>query len=97
MLIEVHDANELQTALSLNPEVIGINNRNLKTFETRIETTLDLLEQIPEEVLVVTESGFHESAQVRRMRTQGVGAFLVGEALMRADDPGAALGELFGG
>ena len=97
VLIEVHDANELQTALSLNPEAIGVNNRNLKTFETRIETTLDLLGQIPQDVLVVTESGFHEPAQVGRMLAEGVGAFLVGEALMRADDPGAALVELFGG
>lgn len=96
VLVEVHDANELQAALSLNPEVIGINNRNLNTFETRIETTLDLLGQIPEEVLAVTESGFHEAAQVGRMLAQGVGAFLVGEAFMRADDPGTALVELFG-
>ena len=96
VLVEVHDANELQTALSLNPELIGINNRNLKTFETRIETTLDLLDQIPKDVLVVTESGFHHRHQVQRMRTQGVNAFLVGEAFMRAADPGAALTDLFG-
>lgn len=96
VLVEVHDANELQTALSLNPELIGINNRNLKTFETRIETTLDLLAQVPNEVLVVTESGFHHRHQVQRMRAQGVNAFLVGEALMRAADPGAALTDLFG-
>lgn len=96
VLVEVHDANELQTALSLNPELIGINNRNLKTFETRIETTLDLLNQVPNEVLVVTESGFHHRYQVQRMRAQGVNAFLVGEALMRAADPGAALTDLFG-
>ena len=96
VLIEVHDADELQTALTLNPQLIGINNRNLRTFETRIDTTLDLLEQIPKEVLVVTESGFHHHDQVRRMRSQGVNAFLVGEAFMRADDPGAALTALFG-
>ena len=96
VLVEVHDANELQTALSLNPELIGINNRNLKTFETRIETTLGLLDQIPKDVLVVTESGFHHRHQVQRMRAQGVNAFLVGEALMRAADPGAALTDLFG-
>ncbi len=96
VLIEVHDATEVRTALSLAPELIGINNRNLKTFATRIETTLDLLDQIPNEVLVVTESGFHHRHQVRRMRTQGVHAFLVGEAFMQADDPGAALTELFG-
>ena len=96
VLIEVHDATELRTALALAPELIGINNRNLKTFATHIETTLDLLDQIPNEVLVVTESGFHHRQQVQRMRTQGVHAFLVGEAFMRADDPGAALTELFG-
>lgn len=96
VLIEVHDADELQTALSLNPELIGINNRNLKTFETRIETTLELLDQIPQEVLIVTESGFRHRHQVQRMRTQGINTFLVGEAFMRAADPGAALTELFG-
>ena len=95
-LIEVHDAAELDTALELNPRLVGINNRNLKTFETRLETTLDLLARIPEDVRVVTESGFHEPGQVRLMRERGVGAFLVGEAFMRADDPGAALGALFG-
>ncbi|MCZ0943352.1 MAG: indole-3-glycerol phosphate synthase TrpC, partial [Gammaproteobacteria bacterium] len=95
-LIEVHDAGELETALKLNPRLVGINNRNLKTFETRLETTLDLLGQIPDGVRVVTESGFHDSGQVRMMRERGVGAFLVGEAFMRADDPGAALRLLFG-
>ena len=96
VLVEVHDAKELQTALSLNPQLIGINNRNLRTFETRIETTLELLDQIPQEVLVITESGFHHRRQVQRMRSAGVNAFLVGEAFMRAQDPGAALTELFG-
>ena len=96
VLIEVHDADELETALKLNPRLVGINNRNLKTFETRLETTLGLLGQIPDGVRVVTESGFHDSSQVLMMRERGVGAFLVGEAFMRADDPGAALGELFG-
>ena len=96
VLIEVHDAAELETALKLNPRLVGINNRNLKTFETRLETTLDLLGQIPDGVRVVTESGFHEPGQVRMMRERGVGAFLVGEAFMRADDPGAALSLLFG-
>lgn len=94
-LIEVHDADELETALKLNPRLVGINNRNLKTFETRLETTLDLLGQIPDGVQVVTESGFHESSQVRMMRERGVGAFLVGEAFMRAEDPGAELRLLF--
>ncbi|MCY4212366.1 MAG: indole-3-glycerol phosphate synthase TrpC [Gammaproteobacteria bacterium] len=95
-LIEVHDAGELETALKLNPRLVGINNRNLKTFETRLETTLDLLGRMPDGVRVVTESGFHEPRQVRMMRQRGVHAFLVGEAFMRADDPGAALTMLFG-
>ena len=94
-LVEVHDAGELETALRLNPQLVGINNRNLKTFETRLETTWDLLAQIPDGVTVVTESGFREPRQVRMMRQRGVGAFLVGEAFMRADDPGAALRALF--
>ena len=96
-LIEVHDAGELETALELNPRLVGINNRNLKTFETRLETTLDLLGRIPDGTRVVTESGFHNRDQVSMMRERGVEAFLVGEAFMRADDPGAALGVLFGG
>ena len=94
-LIEVHDAGELEAALKLNPRLVGINNRNLRTFETRLETTLDLLGRVPDGVRVVTESGFHESSQVRMMRERGVGAFLVGEAFMRADDPGAELRLLF--
>ena len=94
-LVEVHDAAELETALNLNPRLVGINNRNLKTFETRLETTLGLLAQIPDGVRVVTESGFHEPGQVRMMRERRVDAFLVGEAFMRADDPGAELKELF--
>lgn len=96
VLVEVHDADELHTALPLNPELIGVNNRNLRTFETRIETTLKLLDQIPQEVLIVSESGFGHRPLVRRMRSAGVNAFLVGEAFMRAEDPGAALTELFG-
>ena len=95
-LIEVHDAAELETALKLKPRLVGINNRNLKTFETRLETTLSLLGRVPDGVRVVTESGFHEPGQVRMMRQRGVDAFLVGEAFMRADDPGAALSVLFG-
>jgi indole-3-glycerol phosphate synthase len=95
VLIEVHGAEELDTALSLEPELIGINNRNLKTFETSLENTLRLLDRIPEEVLVVTESGIHTTSDVQLMRENGVNAFLVGEAFMRADDPGAALESLF--
>ncbi len=95
VLIEVHDAAELEAALSLGPDMVGINNRNLKTFETSLDTTLDLLAQVPDGVLVVTESGIHNRADVERMLSHGVHAFLIGEAFMRAEDPGAALQGLF--
>ncbi len=97
MLIEVHDATELRRALKLGPQMIGINNRNLHTFDTTLETTFDLLGDIPNDCVVVTESGIHTRDDVARMRAQGVHAFLVGEAFMRADDPGAALQTLFSG
>ncbi len=95
VLVEVHDAAELERALALGPELLGINNRNLRSFETRLETTLDLLDAIPESSLVVTESGIHTRDDVARMRAAGVHAFLVGEAFMRQPDPGAALQSLF--
>lgn len=95
VLIEVHDLVELEAALSLRPPLIGINNRNLKTFETSLQTTLDLLPHIPPEVTVVTESGIATSADVALMRDNDVHCFLVGEAFMRADDPGQALQKLF--
>jgi indole-3-glycerol phosphate synthase len=95
VLVEVHDAAELELALRLKTPLIGINNRNLRTFETHLETTLDLLERIPSERLVVTESGILEPEHVQRMRERRVGAFLVGEAFMRAEDPGAELERLF--
>jgi indole-3-glycerol phosphate synthase len=95
VLIEVHDASELELALALEPELIGINNRNLKTFETSLTNTYDLLSAIPDDVLVVTESGIHSREDVQAMRGHDVHAFLVGEAFMRADDPGAALRMLF--
>jgi len=95
VLVEVHDATELERALRLGTTLIGINNRNLRTFETRLETTLDLLARIPADRIVVTESGIHTPADVARMRAAGVHAFLVGEAFMRAPDPGARLAELF--
>jgi indole-3-glycerol phosphate synthase len=97
VLVEVHDATELQAALELRTPLIGINNRDLRTFETRLETTIGLLPAIPAERIVVTESGIVSAADVERMRGQGVNAFLVGEAFMRADDPGARLRALFGG
>lgn len=95
VLVEVHDAAELERALALETPLLGINNRNLRTFETRLETTLDLLPRVPAERLVITESGILSRADVARMREHGVQAFLVGEAFMRANDPGAALAELF--
>ena len=96
VLVEVHDAQELERALALDTPLLGINNRNLRTFETRLETTLDLLQRIPPGRIVVTESGILGPEDVRRMRERGVHCFLVGEAFMRAPDPGAALGALFG-
>jgi len=95
VLIEVHDQAELERALALQPCLIGINNRNLRTFETRLETTLDLLPAIPDNCLVVTESGIHSQQDVALMRDHGVQAFLVGEAFMRAPEPGQKLAELF--
>lgn len=96
VLVEVHDAAELEAALALAPSIIGINNRNLKTFETRLETTFSLLPLMPEGVLVVTESGIRRPSQVRQMTERKVRAFLVGEAFMAAPEPGAALRKLFG-
>jgi len=97
VLVEVHDAGELERALALYTPLIGINNRNLRSFETRLETTLDLLARIPADRIVVTESGIHAPADVARLRAAGVHAFLVGEAFMKAPDPGTKLAELFGG
>ncbi len=96
VLVEVHDAEELERALATGATLIGINNRNLRTFETRLDTTLNLLSQMPKDRTVVTESGIHTPADVALMRENGVHAFLVGEAFMRAPDPGAKLAELFG-
>jgi len=95
VLVEVHDPAELEAALRLRTPLLGINNRNLRTFETRLETTLDLLGAIPAGRLVITESGILTSADVARMRAGNVHAFLVGEAFMRAPDPGAELSHLF--
>ncbi|MBE0619904.1 MAG: indole-3-glycerol phosphate synthase TrpC [Burkholderiales bacterium] len=95
VLVEVHDAAELDVALALTTPLVGVNNRNLRTFETRLETTLDLLPRIPEGRLVVTESGILTRADVELMRANGVHAFLAGEAFMRATDPGAELELMF--
>ena len=95
VLVEVHDRAELERAFKLKTPLLGINNRNLKTFEVTLETTLDMLKHVPADRLLVTESGVSTAADVRRLRDAGVQAFLVGEAFMRADDPGLALAQLF--
>ena len=94
-LIEVHDRRELDIALELNTPLIGINNRNLHTFETRLETTFELLPFIPDDRIVVTESGIHSLNDVEVMESKGVKSFLVGEAFMKAINPGEKLKELF--
>jgi indole-3-glycerol phosphate synthase len=96
VLVEVHDRAELERGLKLKTPLLGINNRNLRTFEVSLATTLDLLKDLPADRLPVTESGIASKADVKTMRDAGVHAFLVGEAFMRADDPGAALAALFG-
>ena len=96
VLVEVHDATELGIALDMNTSLIGINNRNLRTFETSLQTTIDLLPHIPADKRVITESGIILPQHVRLMRDHNVNAFLVGEAFMRAPDPGAELARLFG-
>ena len=95
VLVEVHDRAELARALRLKTPLIGVNNRNLRTFEVSIQTTLDLRAEVPADRLLVTESGILTRADVQTMRAAGVNAFLVGEAFMRAPDPGMALAELF--
>ena len=95
VLVEVHDRAELDRALKLKTRLVGINNRNLKTFEVSLQTTLDMLPAVPADRLLVTESGILSPADVQRMREAKVNAFLVGEAFMRADEPGEALAKLF--
>lgn len=95
VLVEVHDQAELERALRLKTPLVGINNRNLKTFEVSLDTTLGMQGRVPADRLLVTESGIGSAEDVRRMRSAGVHAFLVGEAFMRAEDPGSALAQLF--
>jgi indole-3-glycerol phosphate synthase len=95
VLVEVHDGVELDAGLKLNTAMLGINNRNLRTFATSLQTTLDLLPRIPPEKLVITESGILANVDVQRMRDANVNAFLVGEAFMRAPEPGLELARLF--
>ncbi|AQR67701.1 indole-3-glycerol-phosphate synthase [Janthinobacterium sp. LM6] len=95
VLIESHDGDELTAALKLKSALIGINNRNLRTFETSLDTTIKLLPRIPQDKLIITESGIHGTADVQRMRDAHIHSFLVGEAFMRAPDPGVELERLF--
>ena len=96
VLVEVHDGAELERALNLKTPLVGVNNRNLKTFEVSLDTTLSLRTQVPSDRILVTESGIHTRDDVLRMGAAGINAFLVGEAFMRAPDPGVALEALFG-
>ncbi len=95
VLVEVHSDSELRRALAIDPDILGINNRNLRTFEVSLDTTIDLVQQVDPDTLVVTESGIHTREDVEQMLAGGVGAFLVGEAFMREADPGSKLRELF--
>jgi indole-3-glycerol phosphate synthase len=95
VLVEVHDRDELEQSLTLKTPLIGVNNRNLRTFETSIETTIGMLEMVPEDRIVVTESGILSRVDVDRLRAMDVQTFLVGEAFMRADDPGTELARMF--
>ena len=95
VLIEIHDRHELENALRVRSDLIGINNRSLRTFETHLETTLALVNEVPVDRLLVTESGIHTEDDVTRIRSSGVDIFLGGEAFMRAVDPGLKLAQLF--
>ncbi len=96
VLMEVHDREEMERALMSGAKLIGVNNRNLRTFDVSLKNTLDMLDMVPDDRILVTESGIHAPEDVKLMRDNNVNAFLVGEAFMRADDPGKKLAELFG-
>ncbi len=96
VLVEVHDAAEMERALKLDTRLIGVNNRNLRTFETSLQTTLDLKAQVPKDRIIITESGIHTHADVQLMLDNDIYAFLIGEAFMRAESPGQKMRELFG-
>ncbi len=95
VLIETHDPYEMERALKLDPQIVGINNRDLRTFDTDLQTTLSLIKEVPDSCTIVTESGIHTKDDVTLMRNNNVNCFLVGEAFMRADNPGSKLKELF--
>ncbi len=97
VLMEVHDREEMQRAIVSGAKLIGVNNRNLRTFEVSLQTTLNMLDMLPEDRILVTESGIHAPQDVQLMREHNVNSFLVGEAFMRADEPGEKLAELFSG
>ncbi len=95
VLMEVHDREEMQRAIESGAKLIGVNNRNLRTFDVSLQTTLDMLDMLPEDRILVTESGIHAADDVKLMRENEIHSFLVGEAFMRADEPGEKLAELF--
>lgn len=95
VLVEVHDELEMERALKIDPDILGINNRNLRTFDVSLETTFELMDKVSDSTLLVTESGIHTQADVAVMLEKGIFSFLVGEAFMRAEEPGLKLAELF--
>jgi indole-3-glycerol phosphate synthase len=95
VLVEVHDEDEMDRALRINPDILGVNNRNLRTFDVSLDTTFDLMNKVADSTLLVTESGIHTQDDVTAMLEKGIYTFLVGEAFMRSKEPGLKLAELF--